>query len=259
MGPALLDERDLKEYGYAVLRGFVRPEQLAEMRAEAAAALEMSRRAARDPQPWAIAPMDSHLTPAHRAVMGDIRLKRCAELLIARPTMAVRIEASERTGCLGWHTDIDSTEPVLNGVNMIVYFDRLGPQNGALRVSPGSHAGPLGEALLELQRHREVAALALPHVVLNTNPGDVVIFSMRLWHASFGGGVRQFAMASYWPVPSTEPERELFRTEFARIRIKLLKHFGYPLDRPIRALNLASTTSSPRSDMDNLLGTLGWS
>ena len=61
-----------------------------------------------------------------------------------------------------------------------------------------------------------VGASELPAVPLESQPGDVVFFNQRLWHASFGGraGRRMFTV-SYGPDPVTEDQVSLVKMNYA--------------------------------------------
>lgn len=95
------------------------------------------------------------------------------------------------TGETTWHRD--SFSPSDSFIKLAIYLDPVTDETGALRVIPGSHTD---EALrrwdeLDLRNSENLWGLAqreLPGVALTSNPGDVLIFSHRLLHASFGGG-----------------------------------------------------------------------
>ena len=90
---------------------------------------------------------------------------------------------------------------------MAFYLDALRADTGALRVMPGSHrVGDEYADAVEAARQHDgerykngegigpnwgMDGSAVPAVVLETIPGDVVLFDENLKHASFGGGGRR--------------------------------------------------------------------
>lgn len=80
-------------------------------------------------------------------------------------------------------------------IKVAMYLDPVDGDSGALRVVPGSHrtAAPLQDIWLWPMEPAEygVAPQEIPSVPLVSNPGDVVVFSHRILHSSFGGGERR--------------------------------------------------------------------
>eukprot|EP01052_Picozoa_sp_SAG31_P031414 SAG31_NODE_3326_length_4408_cov_3.213739_2_plen_215_part_00 len=119
-----------------------------------------------------------------------------------------------------WHPDIaaDHTPGYPPGnyraVKFCIYPDTLDASTGALRVIPGSHREPLQSELRRLlsnQKKLEMTALgvsqdSVPCYIFESQPGDVIVFSAPLFHASFGGeaGRRQGVMV-YYEDPQDDP------------------------------------------------------
>ena len=59
--------------------------------------------------------------------------------------------------------------------------------SGALRLIPGSHKKALHDALRENLNELGLEICDVPGYVCKSEPGDVVAFDMRCWHASWGG------------------------------------------------------------------------
>jgi hypothetical protein len=92
------------------------------------------------------------------------------------------------SGETGWHRDgLHATGQYLK---MAFYLDPVRAANGALRVIPGSHKDftwdehPPGRA----QELYGISPKEIPCQILNTDPGDLLIFDHNTFHASFGGG-----------------------------------------------------------------------
>ena len=99
-------------------------------------------------------------------------------------------------GDTNWHSDGWGANQILS-IKIAFYLDPLTRDTGALRVIPGSHR--VGEAYADaLERDiRESGKIwgienrEVPATILETNPGDIVVFNHNLKHAAFGGSVRR--------------------------------------------------------------------
>ena len=95
-----------------------------------------------------------------------------------------------------------------------VYFDKLHKDNGGLRVIPGSHRPPFSDLLSPLSNDGEdptaapfgVAATEVPCVALATEPGDVIVFTESVYHASFGGKSRMQVTAQFCANPTSDEQ-----------------------------------------------------
>ena len=98
-----------------------------------------------------------------------------------------------------WHSDGYMRAPGYCSLKLAFYLDSVGRDTGCLRVIPGSHR--MGEAYAEAvhetiptsgSNHTEenwgIAGNEVPSLVLETKPGDLIVFNHRIKHASFGGG-----------------------------------------------------------------------
>lgn len=98
------------------------------------------------------------------------------------------------TGDTGWHSD--GWHDVGEFVKVALYLDGVTRETGCLRVIPGSHRRQITD---EWAARKAGAAAELwgmeqrdvPHVALESTPGDVVVFNHNLMHAAFGGDTRR--------------------------------------------------------------------
>jgi hypothetical protein len=98
-------------------------------------------------------------------------------------------------------------------VRFAAYLDRLEARTGALRLLPGSHRQPLRGAAkafdrqVSRQRDDEIVAVVerLPAYVCDSEPGDVIAFDLRLYHASVHGRDRRLWTVTYYRDPE-DPE-----------------------------------------------------
>ena len=99
-----------------------------------------------------------------------------------------------------WHSDIYGAPMHLHHVKLSFYLDRLRADSGAIRVMPGTNFFNERFARNVRRRINDPAKIEdefgvdrreLPSVVLETDPGDVVVWDFRTIHASFHGSKRR--------------------------------------------------------------------
>jgi Phytanoyl-CoA dioxygenase (PhyH) len=99
-----------------------------------------------------------------------------------------------------WHSDIYGAPMSVHHVKLSFYLDSLRADSGAIRVMPGTNFFNDPFALSLRKRMKDVSKIEeefgvtdreLPSVVLETDPGDVVVWDFRTIHASFYGGKRR--------------------------------------------------------------------
>jgi phytanoyl-CoA dioxygenase PhyH len=179
-----------RSFGYLVLRGFLEPELVAELREELVSTMlgVLGDRYRERPSmsgmaghyicllgPWA---------PRTVELVDSRRLVGLAERLVGGSVLP---SPCDTQGIVyfdhaPWHTDAGIR---IRGVKFVTYLEPLDPDNGALRVIPGSHRLP-DQALRRLYSP-DLAVPDAPGQVLSTEPGDVIAFDPLLYHASWGG------------------------------------------------------------------------
>lgn len=183
--------------------------------------------------------------PALAQLVEDDRVYGRVEALLGPDFMWIGSDGNLYVGDTQWHSDsrADPIEYAYTRIKVAFYLDPVGADTGCLRIIPGSHLPPLHEELEPLRqmhlRQRDysgkaaskeeqintdeggdtpygVGASDLPAVPLESQPGDVVFFNQRLWHASFGGkaGRRMFTI-SYGPDPVTDEQVSLVKMNYA--------------------------------------------
>ena len=93
-----------------------------------------------------------------------------------------------------WHGG-DGRFRILRSIKIGIYLEPLKANSGCLRVMPGSHVPPFVDALKPLKKQfvdQSFRPFALngPELlghVIETQPGDVLVFPEELFHASFHG------------------------------------------------------------------------
>lgn len=132
----------------------------------------------------------------------------------------VQAEGSIRPG-LGWHTDalrdvLYNWAPPGPMLNVGLHFDRIRPEDGGLRVLPGTHEqGVLSTLFRKL--HFWSTAPDPEEVMIETWPGDLTVHDGRMWHRvepSPHVGQRSFRRSMYVPyvIDAYQPKDEQSKT-----------------------------------------------
>ena len=95
-----------------------------------------------------------------------------------------------------WHSDGYQADRI-QSIKIAFYLNPLTRNTGALRVIPGSHR--VGDAFAdaverEIRESNKIWGLEgrdVPAMILETTPGDIVVFNHNLKHAAFGGAERR--------------------------------------------------------------------
>ncbi|MFF5185766.1 phytanoyl-CoA dioxygenase family protein [Streptomyces sp. NPDC000345] len=216
-----------RSHGYAHLRGALGSDELAALKEEVIDGLR--RNYPWPPKPPAKAsgydgyylPLMGATSPVSRSLLNDPRLLHLAERLLERRVLPKPAKGILYQDASAWHRD--SADPNLDAVKMVIYFEPLEADSGALRVIPGSHRPDASEALAR-RRAEQPVGMPLdeeredrewPGLVLSTEPGDILVFDVHLWHASLHGRGRLQWSVSYVAEPLTAAEQDSARSYIA--------------------------------------------
>ncbi|MDA1088629.1 MAG: phytanoyl-CoA dioxygenase family protein [Verrucomicrobia bacterium] len=199
-------------FGYHVFRNLFSPDELAEIRREfdESMADQYSHRPYDGSERHWTVMMDED-TPLFASLMEDPRFLEPARQLFGPEVLGIIVDANRYTGNTGWHPD--TVSPLQYGVKFAFYLQPVGADTGALRVIPGTHRlFPFTEEFSE--GVRSAGLREVPCQVLESQPGDVVAFDLRLWHASHGGSAdRRMCTVVYYNNPKTPEEVEFLRRQ----------------------------------------------
>ena len=198
-----------RTFGYVALRGLLSQAEVAALRQEVTGALtDAFGKLGTEPDDLGgisgdYLPLAVDRAPFSLALIADDRrtFLSSAELLGSPTVPSVGI-ATCFTGDSSWHT---RQGPAIGGVTFWVDLDARAAPTGALRFIPGSHL-PDFERQLCTYRAAEPAASGFeqwdwPHVVVETEPGDVVAFHAHLMNRAQGGTPRLSWTIGYLPWP----------------------------------------------------------
>lgn len=217
-----------KIFGFVVLRQLLSPEETRTIQAE----FERGRVATLKSAPnagSASLTQWSNLKPESPFIAGlleDPRFCGAAEQLLGDDCVAVYTNSNRRGGDTHWHPD--TPDPSIRGFKFTTYLRSLSADTGALRVVPGSHVRPFHD---EVSRAIETCRLALadvPFHVCAVEPGDVIAFDMRLFHAAKDPSEdRRQLTFCYLADPETPEERKAV-LQLAREMAATHRHTGAP-------------------------------
>jgi ectoine hydroxylase-related dioxygenase (phytanoyl-CoA dioxygenase family) len=150
------------------------------------------------------------LHPTLAKLRGDERI-----VGLARAVLGDDIEYAQSDGNLAfchteWHADIYNAPMTQHHIKISFYLDRLRADSGAIRVIPGTHfwqgdyALGLRHSFRDVGKTHElfgVESPGIPATVIDSDPGDVLVWDYRIIHASFNGLNRR----RYFSVNFREP------------------------------------------------------
>ncbi len=154
-------------------------------------------------------------TPFHRSLQEDARFLGVAEQIHGEDVVGVFCKSNRFSGSsTEWHPDVENVR--FKGIKFLFYLQSVDGDSGALRVIPGSHRNPLHDALLNIKLrgphspYLEASGLNIndiPAHVCKSEPGDVIAFDFRMWHAAWGGSKdRRMCALNYYKNPKTQEE-----------------------------------------------------
>ncbi len=123
-----------------------------------------------------------------------------------------------------WHGG-DDRFCVLRNIKIAFYLESLKADSGCLRVMPGSHVPPYVDSLKPLKkqffdqsfRPFGLSGPELSGHVIETQPGDILVFPEELFHATFHGKAGRAQLAiNFAANPVTEKQIEFVKSLYNR-------------------------------------------
>ena len=146
-------------------------------------------------------------TPFHASLLEDPRFHGLARQLYGDDVIGIKVQCNRFGGHTPWHRDTYTVQR--GGVKLLMYHQAADRTNGALRLIPLTHL--IGDNYLFAEKLRRLPVEQVPCHFLDTRPGDVLAFDMRLWHGSTGGQERSESSLTYYNNPKSEEEEEALR------------------------------------------------
>lgn len=218
-------------FGFLVLRQLFTPEEAAVMRTEAEDIFTEDR----DGAPFEgldtqfVQPF-FHRRPFLSRVVEDDRIYNVGVDLLGADFLLGGTEGRLRVGATPWHAGREEPSGVRH-VKFGLYLDTLTKDTGCLRVIPGTQVlgspdlfDPMRDTRDDEDSFRPfgLSSPDVPCVPLETNPGDVVVFTESVLHGSFEGepGRHQHAF-SFFSNPSNEVELEHVFATYRKTKFSL--------------------------------------
>ena len=255
----MLTDRHVVQFetlGFVVLRGVLDAHELDTARAEfesglARAAAATERRGIRKQLNWSNLGPE---TPFLGSLLEDARFVGAAERFYGGEVIGYYANSNSFDGDrTEWHPDTSIL--LRRGVKFAFYLQPLDETSGALRFIPGSHKEPLHSGVRKIgikeSNLRVLDADGLevdevPSYVARSEPGDVIAFDSRVWHASWGGRPdRRMCSLGYFAAPATAAEEDAM-TELARQDAELLEAFPLVARPPYWLRNPAGSLTRGR-------------
>jgi hypothetical protein len=206
-----------RTFGYVTLRALLTPGETATLRQEVTSAITDAFGAATEPDDdlggisGDYLPLAASRAPFSLSLIADDqRTFGSAAELMGSPAVAPVGLATRFTGDSGWHT---RQGPDVGGVTFWADLEPRTASTGALRFVPGSHLPEFERRLCEYSGAEPAASgfedWAWPHVVVQTEPGDVVAFHAHLRNCAQGGTPRLSWTIDYLPWPGLGSQDKL--------------------------------------------------
>ena len=202
-------------FGFLILRQLFSAEESATVKREAEEIFEEFRAANYfDGHMWEAVQPFLERKPFLSMIPEDDRIYNIGVDLLGPDFILEGTEGNLQMGDTPWHGGVPK-EDVPSHIKIAFYADPLTRETGCLRVVPGSH-NVSSPDLLSVLRDRNyeadfmpfgISPSDVPSFAIESQPGDVVVFTENLLHASFGGrdGRHQHAL-SFMANPRTDAE-----------------------------------------------------
>ncbi len=162
-------------------------------------------------------------TPFMAGMLEDPRIYVPTEQLQGEDTVPLYSNANSFRYNSNWHPDTRQCH--LTMLKNLVYLQPTTGDHGSLRVIPGSHKSPLYDDLhrlkminsndkSEILKESGMRSEDIPAYIFCSQPGDVITFNMRLWHAAFCGYEdRRNCSFAFCSNPKTAKEEEDLKSQ----------------------------------------------
>ncbi len=164
--------------------------------------------------PRKILPQIADKSPEIRALLKNEMLARIVGDILGEGYQFIGSDANIYECGTRWHTDIIGLPYNCKNVKLIFYLDPSKKNEDCFRVIPGSHfhtdkfAKQLKQQIREPQVNLNLDMKDIPCQQVTTEPGDVVVFDARVWHAVDHAGKRRRAISFLFGDKNYQPPAE---------------------------------------------------
>ena len=228
-------------FGFLVLRQLFTADEAAIMKREAEEIMSDARGGQpADPTVWQAVQPFFERRPFLSQLVDDDRVYSIGQDILGPDFFLDGTEGNLHTGDTAWHGD--GSGEVIRQTKIVFYVDPLTRDTGCLRVIPGTHLAVDPDPFAILRSGNKdpdfrpfgMHPSEMPSVAVETQPGDVVVFTEHTLHAAFGGkpGRHQHAV-SFFACPQTPEQMTHLQNLYAKFRFSLHPAESYVnSDRP---------------------------
>ena len=177
--------------------------------------------------PWAHAPKRQQVVPFYRhnpavyhRLLDDDRMIEVVEDLVAEDFVFTVSEGLHHYGGTGWHHDDIGPESHTH-LKIVLFLEAVRADTGCLSVLPGSQFSAFRERMERCRDDILPLGKDVPGTYpIESDPGDAVVFNVKLYHAAFGDNSRRGIYINFLQKPATADEKDhvihLYRKDGAR-------------------------------------------
>ena len=221
----MLNQQQIEQFsnfGFVILRDIFLPEEVKILQSEFDYAAEREgRNEPFDGKKGQTISMLGEDTLFYSSLPEDPRFLEPAQQLFGENVFPSEVNSYRYVGNTPWH--FNDGAPNIHGYGAKFQFPlaSVRADTGALRFIPSSHKNPRQQ---ELDRYKPISRRwsnteqamkvmnQIPCCIAEADPGDAVLFDMRLFHCTWGGySDRQVGCVSYYHYPETLQELEVMR------------------------------------------------
>jgi hypothetical protein len=201
--------RFYQTFGFVVLKNLLTPAEMARLQHEFSEAMAWQHPEGYDGSKRHNAVLMDADTPTFASLLEDARFLDPVRQLYGEDVLGICVDGNRYVGDTGWHTD--SHSPYQSGTKFCIYLQPVRATSGALRILPASHhLFPWSQQFSDGMYNTPLQDI--PAYSLDSDPGDVVAFDFRCWHASCGGAAdRRMCTLCYYKNPRIPEEYEEMR------------------------------------------------
>ena len=237
-------------FGFLVMRQVFTPDEISVMTREANEIMDEERGDRPfEGEKWQAVQPFFERKPYLSQLPVDDRIYGLGESLLGPDFFLIGTEGNLHVGQTPWHGG-PSDGVSLHSIKITFYLDPVTKDTGALRVVPGSHLPSSNDNLQVLyDRNYDddfmpfgVRPWEIPCFPLESQPGDLVVFTEDVLHSSFGGkaGRHQHAV-NFMANPRSHEEVEHVKGHYSRMRFSFHPAESYINSETPRIRRLVST------------------
>ena len=220
-------------FGFLVLRQLFSPDEMAVIQRESEEIMAENAPEYDGTQSVAVSPF-AERKPFMSTLVDDDRIYDIPAAILGHDFVFEGSGGHIHVGDTPWHGGSGVIKWPIPHIKVAFYFDSLNKDNGCLRIVPGSHRNyqrlvdsrwQLAPDYLEVLRNRntspdfrpfDVPPDEVPCMYLETEPGDVLVFTEDICHAAFGGQKGRYQVTiNFLANPRTDEQLYYLKERYA--------------------------------------------